>query len=186
MILVISNNFEMKDENLNPKSKVQQESVEWVQEIARVFIYICIGFLLMIGLSLGLSRQSTTYNAFLMIFVLYLLFCVVYLIKTVIKGVKIKFGDGFNRKMYLYNPKKNYYETVFDDGSYVIRNDTVIGRQNFDTAEHIDKMNVKMHWEPKLIYMARFAMLTLGFLAIFFVIFTLIVTMVYFIILLTI
>ena len=85
--------------------------------------------------------------------------------------------------MYLFNEKTRSYETVNDDGTYIIKNGTVIGRMDLESAKLIEKMNVKMSWEPKFIYFCRFLMLTFGILSVFIILFTMFVIMSYFIIL---
>lgn len=120
-----------------------------------------------------------------MAFVLYLFMCFMCLIQSVIKGIQIKYGDEFNRKMYLFDPEHNRFETVSDDGTYVIHNGTIVGRQDLETAKMVEKMNVKMHWEPKVTYICRFVMMIFGVLIIFMLMFTLVVMMVYIVTLLS-
>jgi len=45
-----------------------------------------------------------------------------------LKGAQIKYGDEFNRKIYVYDPSKRDWDTIEDDGTYIIKDDKIVGR----------------------------------------------------------
>ena len=93
-----------------------------------VLLLILIGFITVIAFTHGLSRQSAQYNFYLSCFAVYLIICFIALCSALIRGANIKYGDSFTRKVYLYDPEKETYSNVIDDGTYVIKNGTIIGR----------------------------------------------------------
>lgn len=64
--------------------------------------------------------------------------CTLEMYQTIIKGAKIEYGDSFSRQIYVFNPQKNETESINDDGTYMIKNGTLIARINIYEAKYIE------------------------------------------------
>ena len=92
----------------------------------------------MLLLSYFLSRRERAYNISLIIFIIFLIICTLEIYQSIIRGAKIEYGDEFSRHIYVFNPEKNQTETINDDGTYVIKNGTLIGRIDIRDAKMIE------------------------------------------------
>lgn len=138
------------------------------------------GFLVMLVLSYCLSRRERAYNFSLTIFIIFLIGCQLVLYQTIIKGAKIEYGDEFYRKLYVFDPAKNETVTINDDGSFVVKNGTLVGRISLDDAKFIETMKLKAEFEPALMYTVRYLFLVISFLSMIFVLVTIILVSMYF------
>ena len=113
-------------------------------------------------------------------FTIFLVCCTLAMYQYVIMGAKIEYGDGFSRQIYVFNPVKNETESINDDGTFVIKNGTLVGRIRLEDAKIIETKRVKASLEPALLFYARYLFLLLGMLALIFLLVFLIMISMYF------
>lgn len=89
---------------------------------------VAIGFVAVIAFTHGLSRRSDMYKLYMTFFFGFLLMNFIAIFVFLSIGLSVSYGDQFQRKMYLKDPKRNTTKTVMDDGTYVIEHDTVVAR----------------------------------------------------------
>lgn len=82
----------------------------------------------MMVLSIILSRNDSAYHMSVTFFFVFLIACCINLFQAVIIGTKIEYADGFRRKVYLMDAKTNTTEELYDDGSFIIKDDEIVGR----------------------------------------------------------
>ena len=57
--------------------------------------------------------------------------------------------------MYLYDSEKKTTKTVMDDGTYIIKNNVVIGRWNLENGNTQEYLKMKTKFEPLLLYICK-------------------------------
>lgn len=73
-----------------------------------------------------LQRRERAYNMSLTVFMIFLIACQLIMFRTIIEGATIEYGDEFYRKIYVQNPMVGKTETLLDDGSYEVKNGTLM------------------------------------------------------------
>lgn len=86
----------------------------------------------MLILSFCFTRNDSAFHMSLTFFFVFLIACCINLFQSVIIGVKLEVADEFKRRVYLRDPKTNTTKQVYDDGSYIIRDDVVVGQIHFE------------------------------------------------------
>lgn len=99
-----------------------------------VLILILIGLIAVIAVTHGMCRDSSEYEIALITFTCWLIICFIILFVQIMKGVNIYYGNSFKRKIFVFDPQKKESKTLYDDGSYMIRDGKVVGRQDMDEA----------------------------------------------------
>ena len=107
--------------------KPDQDQFDWTTKAAITLGLLSIGFAIMLVLSFCLSRNDSAYHMAVTFFFVFLIACCINLFQAVIVGMKIEFGDEFKRKMLLQQPQNKTLE-AYDDGSYMIQGEDVVGR----------------------------------------------------------
>jgi hypothetical protein len=100
--------------------------------------------------------------------------------QTIIKGAKIEYGDEFYRKIYIYNQQSNETEAINDDGTYIISNDTLVGRINQDNTTFTETKKMRAEFEPDLVFMTRYFFLIISFLSMIFILVMILLISMYF------
>lgn len=72
--------------------------------------------------------------------------------------------------MYLIDPKTLKMKSVMDDGTYVIKDGVVVGRQTLNEAEKKESIAMQAKFESNFIYYTRYFLLLIGLLFVLFVI----------------
>lgn len=128
VILLVA--LEQKSEE--DETKLEQEQIEWSYTIALVIILIVLGLIAVIAVTHGMSRDSNEYEIALIVFMCWLIICFIVLFSQIMKGVNIYYGNSFKRKIFVFDPEKNETKTIMDDGTYIIKDGRIVGRQDLD------------------------------------------------------
>ena len=92
--------------------------------------------------------------------------CILVAFLAVIRTFKLEYRSEFRRKIYIKNPKTLKIDTFYDDGSYVVQKDKVIGRIHFEQTLPDSAIAVDGHQESNIIYCRRYFIMSIFMIAI--------------------
>ena len=82
-------------------TKLDEEQLDWTSKAAIILCLLLVGFMIMLVLSYCLGRNDSAYHMSVTFFFVFLIACCINLFQAVIVGMKIEYGDGFKRRVFL-------------------------------------------------------------------------------------
>ena len=125
----------LSDESAEKKTSFEHLEEEWSDKCAFYIILMIIGLLAVWLLTSNLNRRSGWFAIWMSIFMVYQGILTFLLTFHLLYGMSLKYGKQFGRGYQVFNKNTRRWETIFDDGTYIIKDNVVVGRQSYSDAE---------------------------------------------------
>lgn len=113
--------------NTNPFGILEILTIGWVEKCTDALIIATAGFAFMPIITLPMSRHSGIFALTMMLFMVFETVMFIVILGYFIQGWSLNWGPHFGRKMYVYDEHGDYTQ-IFNDGTYVIKDNHVIKR----------------------------------------------------------
>ena len=120
----------ISDEDMQKNTTLQNLTEEWSDWMGIYIVMIILGFFGVQLLTATMSRQGNAFAFTMVIFLVYQTTLFVALFFHYIQGLTMKYGPQFGRQIYVTD-KMEKEQLIFDDGTYIISNGKITGRQSF-------------------------------------------------------
>lgn len=147
---------------------LEQTQMELRMRILVLTLMIGVGFLMMIAIAMGIRRNEKAFNISFCVFLIFVVSCEFAIFLSVMKMVKIQYGDEFRRRVFVQNGVKNLpdgriekvVELHYNDGTYIFDNKgRLTGKIATETTASFNKGDLDSHIkgkiEPKMNYLKR-------------------------------